>query len=175
LAHSSAQQILRNYFGYETFRGHQQTSINHIIAGQDALVLMPTGSGKSICDQIPAMVRSGVGIVISPLITLMQDQVDAVRQLGIRAAFLNSSMTPENARGAERELVAGELDLMYVAPERLLTPGFQKLLHECRLVLFAIDQAHCVLQCGHDSRPENCSSQFFQNAHPDPLPWGGET
>ncbi len=159
--------ILRTTFGYQSFRGHQGEIINELIAGRDALVLMPTGSGKSLCYQIPAMIRNGVGVVISPLIALMQDQVDALRQLGIRAAFLNSTLTAVEGRAVEQQMLAGQLDLLYVAPERLLTPTFQELLKQAPLALFAIDEAHCVSQWGHDFRPEYLqlaflAEQFFQ-------------
>ena len=120
MSHSTAQQILRDTFGYTSFRGEQQAIVEHVAAGGDALVLMPTGGGKSLCYQIPALLRSGVGIVISPLIALMQDQVDALKQLGVQAAFLNSSLDADAAREVSRQLLKGELKLLYVAPERLM-------------------------------------------------------
>jgi ATP-dependent DNA helicase RecQ len=139
-----AGHILNTVFGYESFRDKQEAIIEHVIAGRDALVIMPTGGGKSLCYQIPALIRSGVGLVVSPLIALMQDQVDSLCQMGVRAAFLNSSQDPSQQAQVERCLRAGDLDLLYVAPERLTTPGFLSLLDETPLALFAIDEAHCV-------------------------------
>jgi len=175
----SAQIILQDIFGYATFRGEQQAIVEQIAQGGDALVLMPTGGGKSLCYQIPALLRPGVGIVVSPLIALMQDQVDALLQLGVKAAYLNSSLSAEAAREVQRQLMRGELDLLYVAPERLLMPNFLALLEQLNvppsplpgedkpgIALFAIDEAHCVSQWGHDFRPEYRELTVLQQRFP---------
>src|SRR6202795_1825843 len=159
-------EVLRDTFGYGAFRDAQEEVVGHVVAGGDALVLMPTGSGKSLCYRIPSLVRRGTGIVVSPLIALMQDQVAALTQLGVRAAFLNSTQDADAARATERALLAGELDMLYVAPERLTTSRCLDLLDRARRALFAIDEAHCVSQWGHDFRPEYLQLSLLHERYP---------
>ncbi len=163
---ASAADALARVFGYDAFRGDQAEIIDHVIGGGDALVLMPTGGGKSLCYQIPALVRDGTGVVISPLIALMQDQVDALAALGVRAAFLNSTQNAEERARVERAYVAGELDLLYLAPERLTVPSTGHLLDRGTIALFAIDEAHCVSQWGHDFRPDYLALSMLHERWP---------
>ena len=150
LKQNSPAHVLREVFGYTQFRGEQQAIVEHVANGGDALVLMPTGGGKSLCYQLPALLRAGVGVVVSPLIALMQDQVAALQQLGVSAAFLNSSLAADDARRVTQQLLRGELQMLYVAPERLLNENFLALLERLAsttgIALFAIDEAHCVSQ-----------------------------
>ena len=162
-----AATVLHRVFGFDSFRGRQEEIIGHVVGGGDALVLMPTGGGKSLCYQIPALVRPGTGVVISPLIALMQDQVQALRQLGIRADFLNSTQDPGTRHVVEQQFKAGELDLLYLAPERLRAPGTLQLLEASRISVFAIDEAHCVSQWGHDFRPDYLELQVLHERWPD--------
>ena len=160
------RQILEQTFGYRSFRGPQEAVIRAVVAGEDALVLMPTGGGKSLCYQVPALAREGTGIVISPLIALMQDQVNALRELGVRAGFLNSTLAAQEVFATERALREGRIDLLYVAPERLLQPRTLELLHEAQIALFAIDEAHCVSQWGHDFRADYLALDILQREFP---------
>ncbi|MFM0396796.1 DNA helicase RecQ [Paraburkholderia phytofirmans] len=164
-------EILNEVFGYPAFRGQQGEIVEHVAGGGDCLVLMPTGGGKSLCYQIPSLVRReggfGTGIVVSPLIALMQDQVAALTEVGVRAAYLNSTLSSAEAMATERALRDGDIDLLYVAPERLITPRFQELLERTRIGLFAIDEAHCVSQWGHDFRPEYIQLSVLHERFPN--------
>ncbi|MFD6970117.1 DNA helicase RecQ [Streptomyces sp. NPDC059979] len=163
---SDAVQMLHRVFGYSSFRGEQQEIIEQVVDGGDALVLMPTGGGKSLCYQIPALVRDGTGVVISPLIALMQDQVNALTALGVRAGFLNSTQDPYERQAVEQAFLADELDLLYLAPERLRTESTQRLLDRGKVSLFAIDEAHCVAQWGHDFRPDYLALSMLHERWP---------
>jgi ATP-dependent DNA helicase RecQ len=162
-----AGEVLRRVFGYSSFRGVQGDIVEHVIGGGDALVLMPTGGGKSLCYQIPALVRKGTGVVVSPLIALMQDQVDALRALGVRAGFLNSTQDAGQRRAVETAFVSGELDLLYLAPERMSGESTLRLLDRGTIALFAIDEAHCVSQWGHDFRPDYLELSRLHERWPD--------
>jgi ATP-dependent DNA helicase RecQ len=162
-----ALHLLQTIFGYPSFRGQQGEIVELMAGGGDALVLMPTGGGKSLCYQIPALLREGVGVVISPLIALMQDQVDALDEVGVRAAFLKSTQTFDEALAIERRVRRGDIDLLYIAPERLMTPRCLELLESARIALFAIDEAHCVSQWGHDFRPEYIKLSILHERFPD--------
>ncbi|MFC5502150.1 DNA helicase RecQ [Lysinimonas soli] len=163
---SPASEVLHRVFGYEAFRGQQAAIVDRVITGGDALVLMPTGGGKSLCYQIPALVRSGTGVVVSPLIALMQDQVDALSAVGVRAAYLNSTQDADERRRVESALLAGELDLVYLAPERLKLDSTLSLLDRSPVALFAIDEAHCVSQWGHDFRPDYLALSVLHERYP---------
>ncbi|MBC7290081.1 MAG: DNA helicase RecQ [Actinotalea sp.] len=160
-------EVLRTVFGYDAFRGEQEEIVRTVVAGGDAVVLMPTGGGKSLCYQIPSLVRAGTGVVVSPLIALMQDQVDALSALGVRAGFLNSTQDGYQRREVEQALLAGELDLLYLAPERLRVPATLELLDQARIALFAIDEAHCVSQWGHDFRPDYLGLSMLHERWPE--------
>ncbi|WP_327176255.1 DNA helicase RecQ [Streptomyces sp. NBC_01335] len=166
-AGSEARQTLHRVFGYESFRGEQGAIIEHVVAGGDAVVLMPTGGGKSLCYQIPALVRPGTGVVVSPLIALMQDQVDALRALGVRAGFINSTQDFDERRSMEAQYIAGELDILYLAPERLRLDATLSLLSRGTVSVFAIDEAHCVAQWGHDFRPDYLTLSVLGERWPD--------
>ncbi|WP_433048151.1 DNA helicase RecQ [Dactylosporangium sp. CS-033363] len=163
----NALDVLRRVFGYDEFRGSQQEIIEHVIGGGDALVLMPTGGGKSLCYQIPAIVRPGTAVVISPLIALMQNQVDALRELGVSAGFINSTLDFDLRRTVEAQFAGGELDLLYLAPEALASQSTMRLLERGRIGLFAIDEAHCVSQWGHDFRPDYLNLSMLHERWPD--------
>ncbi len=163
---NDALEILQTIYGYDAFRGQQQAIVDTVIQGDDALVLMPTGGGKSLCYQIPSLVRPGTGIVISPLIALMQDQVDALKALNLQAAFINSSMDARAINATEQALLQGDIDMLYVAPERLLMPGMLDLLDRAQIALFAIDEAHCVSQWGHDFRKEYLGLSLLSERYP---------
>jgi ATP-dependent DNA helicase RecQ len=167
IAIKPALDTLRRVFGYDAFRGNQEDIIDHVIAGGDALVLMPTGGGKSLCYQIPALVRPGVGVVVSPLIALMQDQVDALKALGVRAGFLNSTQTFAERHEVEEAFLTGGIDLLYLAPERLKVDNTLRLLDRGKIALFAIDEAHCVAQWGHDFRPDYLELSRLHERWPD--------
>ncbi|MGW1463489.1 DNA helicase RecQ [Streptomyces sp. NPDC002308] len=166
-AESEARRTLHRVFGYESFRGEQGDIIEHVVAGGDAVVLMPTGGGKSLCYQIPALVRPGTGVVVSPLIALMQDQVDALRALGVRAGFINSTQDFDERRSMEAQYIAGELDILYLAPERLRLDSTLSLLSRGTVSVFAIDEAHCVAQWGHDFRPDYLTLSVLGERWPD--------
>src|SRR5690606_23116015 len=158
--------VLKRVYGYDGFRGKQAAVVDRVVSGGDAVVLFPTGAGKSLCFQIPALCREGVGIVVSPLIALMRDQVEALKQLGVRAAALNSSLSREELADVRRALARGDLDLLYVTPERIVTPGFKEMIRSSKIALFAIDEAHCVSQWGHDFRPEYRELGHLAEAYP---------
>jgi ATP-dependent DNA helicase RecQ len=164
---SAALDVLHRVWGYDAFRGEQAQIIDSVVAGGDALVLMPTGGGKSLCYQVPSLVRDGIGVVVSPLIALMQDQVDALAANGVRAAFLNSTQAPDERARVERDVVTGQVDMLYLAPERLKIESTRSLLDRARIALFAIDEAHCVAQWGHDFRPDYLELSVLHERWPD--------
>src|SRR5438552_1197787 len=161
-----ALSVLHSVFGLPAFRGAQQEIIRHVTEGGNCLVLMPTGGGKSLCYQLPSLLREGCGIVVTPLIALMRDQVAGLLEAGVKAAVLNSTLSREEAYAVEQRLLAGDLDLLYVAPERLVTPRCLALLDKARIALFAIDEAHCVSQWGHDFRPEYITLSVISERFP---------
>jgi ATP-dependent DNA helicase RecQ len=164
---SAALDVLHRVWGYDAFRGEQAQIIDRVVAGGDALVLMPTGGGKSLCYQVPSLVRDGIGVVVSPLIALMQDQVDALAANGVRAAFLNSTQAPDERARVERDVVTGQVDMLYLAPERLKIESTRSLLDRARIALFAIDEAHCVAQWGHDFRPDYLELSVLHERWPE--------
>ena len=164
---AEARKVLKEVYGYGEYRGKQEEIIGAVLEGKNCFVLMPTGAGKSLCYQIPAIVREGVGIVVSPLIALMQDQIAALKQAGVRAATINSSVSAKEVWETKQKLKAGELDLLYVAPERLLMPEFIEMIVELKVGLFAIDEAHCVSQWGHDFRKEYTKLCVLAEKFPD--------
>ena len=164
---AKARSLLNSVFGLSAFRGAQEEIIGHVADGGNCLVLMPTGGGKSLCYQLPSLLRDGCGVVVSPLIALMRDQVAGLIEAGVNAAVLNSTLSPQEAFEVERRLLAGDLDLLYVAPERLMTPRCLNLLAQARIALFAIDEAHCVSQWGHDFRPEYIGLSALAERFPD--------
>ena len=164
---TSPRDILHHYFGYDSFRGQQEAIVETVIAGGDALVLMPTGGGKSLCYQVPALAREGTAVVVSPLIALMQDQVAALLQAGVRAAYLSSTLGWEETQAIESQLLAGRLDLLYVAPERLVTSRMLDRLSRIRISLFAIDEAHCVSHWGHDFRSDYLGLSVLKEQFPN--------
>jgi len=166
MKHTDALDILQTIYGYDSFRPQQARIIDSVIDGKDALVLMPTGGGKSLCYQVPALVREGTGIIVSPLIALMQDQVDALKALNLNAAFINSSMSAQDVAHTEQQLIDGNIDMLYVAPERLLMSSTLSLLDECKIALFAIDEAHCVSQWGHDFRKDYMGLNILHERYP---------
>src|SRR5512140_1856840 len=164
---ADALSVLNSVFGLSAFRGAQEQIVRHVTDGGNCLVVMPTGGGKSLCYQLPSLLREGCGIVVSPLIALMRDQVAGLLEAGVNAAALNSSLTLQEASDIERRLIAGDLDLLYVAPERLVTPRCLSMLAQAKVALFAIDEAHCVSQWGHDFRPEYVGLSIIAERFPD--------
>ena len=170
MAPQTPLSYLQQIYGFSAFRDHQEDVIHRVLSGQHTLLVMPTGGGKSLCYQIPSLIRQGVGIIVSPLIALMHDQVAALNQLGIQAACLNSTLTPQEQRSVEQNALAGQLDLLYIAPERLMSAGFKRLLGQLPLALIAVDEAHCISQWGHDFRPEYMQLAEIRDNYRD-IPW----